>query len=95
MLVVQGNDAISWAFVYELSQVEEGTKKTSQRTRERRGAMADSGRAKVGSQPTRKRKSGSMLNFLKRTDVGGREGARERELEWERENDQAGEDLLD
>ena len=36
-----------------------------------------------------------LLNFLKRTDVGGREGARERELEWERENDQAGENLLD
>lgn len=36
-----------------------------------------------------------LLNFLKRTDVGGREGARERELEWEREDDQAGEDLID
>ena len=34
-----------------------------------------------------------LLRFLKTTDVGGR-GAREREIEWERKNDQAGEDLL-
>ena len=36
-----------------------------------------------------------LLRFLKTTDVGGREGARERELEWERRNDRAGEELLD
>ena len=35
-----------------------------------------------------------LLRFLKATGVGGREGARERELEWGRKNDQAGEDLL-
>ena len=35
-----------------------------------------------------------LLRFLKATEVGGREGARERELEWGRKNDQAGEDLL-
>ena len=35
-----------------------------------------------------------LLGFLKATDVGAREGARERETEWERINDQAGEDLL-
>ena len=36
-----------------------------------------------------------LLGFLKTTGVGGREGAREREAEWERINDQAGEDLLE
>ena len=35
-----------------------------------------------------------LLGFLKATDVGAREGARGREAEWERKNDQAGEDLL-
>ena len=35
-----------------------------------------------------------LLRFLKATGVGGREGAREKELQWGRENDQAGEDLL-
>ncbi len=35
-----------------------------------------------------------LLKFLKITGIGGREGARERELEWERRNDQEGEDLL-
>ena len=35
-----------------------------------------------------------LPRFLTKTDGGGREGCRERELEWERENDQAGEDLL-
>lgn len=36
-----------------------------------------------------------LLKFLKTTGVGGREGASERESEWEWKNDQAGEDLLD
>lgn len=36
-----------------------------------------------------------MLRILKATEVGGREGAKERELEWERKNDQADEDLLE
>ena len=35
-----------------------------------------------------------LLRFLQTTEVGGREGAKERQLEWERKNDQAGEDLL-
>ena len=37
---------------------------------------------------------GPILGFLKATDVGGREGAREREEEWGRKNDQVGEELL-
>ena len=36
-----------------------------------------------------------LLKFLKATDIGGREGARERELEWEQKNDRVGEDLLE
>ena len=36
-----------------------------------------------------------VLKYLKTTDISGREGARERELEWERKNNQAGEDLLE
>ena len=35
-----------------------------------------------------------LLKILKTTGIGGREGARERELEWERKNDQKGENLL-
>lgn len=37
---------------------------------------------------------GPLLEFLKATEVGSRAGAKERELEWERRNDHAGEDLL-
>lgn len=37
---------------------------------------------------------GPILGFLKSTEVGGREGAGEREKEWQRRNDQAGEKLL-
>lgn len=37
---------------------------------------------------------GPLLEFLKSTEVGRREGAKERELEWERRNNQAGEELL-
>ncbi len=36
-----------------------------------------------------------LLRFLKTTDVRGREGARKKEIEWERKNDEAGEDLLE
>ncbi len=36
-----------------------------------------------------------LLRFLKTTEVGRREGARERRVEGERRNDQAGEELLD
>lgn len=35
-----------------------------------------------------------LLRFLKATEVGAREGPREREAEWAGKNDQAGEDLL-
>ena len=35
-----------------------------------------------------------LLKFLKTTGIGGRERARERELEWERKNGQEGDDLL-
>ena len=38
--------------------------------------------------------NGKAVDFLKSTEVGAREGARERELEWERRDDQAGEELL-
>ncbi len=37
---------------------------------------------------------GPLVGFLKSTDVGGREGAKERELEWERRDEQVGEELL-
>ena len=35
-----------------------------------------------------------LLRFLQATDVGGKEGAKEKQLEWEQKNDRAGEDLL-
>lgn len=36
-----------------------------------------------------------LLRILNATEVGARKRAREKELEWERENDQAGEELLE
>ncbi len=35
-----------------------------------------------------------LINFLKATEIEAREGAREREIEWEQKNDRAREDLL-
>ena len=35
-----------------------------------------------------------LIKFLKVTEIGAREGAKERETEWERKNNQAGENLL-
>ena len=37
---------------------------------------------------------GPVLKFLKDTEVGDREGARKRELEWQKKSDQEGEDQL-
>ena len=37
---------------------------------------------------------GPLSGFLKSTDGGGREGAKEREVEWEQRDDQVGEELL-
>lgn len=37
--------------------------------------------------PRKRKSSESITKFLKTTEVGGREGARERGLEWERKND--------
>ena len=37
---------------------------------------------------------GLLVDFLKSTEMGTREGARERELEWERRDDQVEEELL-
>lgn len=37
---------------------------------------------------------GPLIGFIKSTEVGGRHEAKERELEWQQRNDQAGEELL-
>ena len=37
---------------------------------------------------------GPLLEFLKNTEVGSREGAVEKEMEWEQRRDQEGEDQL-
>lgn len=37
---------------------------------------------------------GPLLGFLKSTEVGRREGMKERELEWEQRDDEVGEELL-
>lgn len=39
-----------------------------------------------------KRAIGPFLNYLKSTDVGGREGAKGRDVDWERRNYPAGEE---
>ena len=41
-----------------------------------------------------KKSVAQLLRFLKATEVGASEGAREREAEWVRKNHQVGEDLL-
>lgn len=50
----------------------------------------------LGSLLANKRAVGPILKFLKGTQVGSMEGAREREreLEWQRRNDQEGENQL-
>ena len=56
--------------------------------------VGKAGPRKKGWQSWWKTGEGPLLEFLKATEVGSREEARERELEWERRNDHAGESLL-
>ena len=73
--------------------------------KQRRKLVRELGKEGVNSQPQIEKRwlvgllrdekvVASLLKFLKTTGVEGREGAREREQEWERKNDQEGEDLL-
>ena len=48
----------------------------------------------LGSLLANERAVGPVLKFLKGTDVGSREGARDRELEWQRRSDLEGENQL-
>ena len=48
----------------------------------------------LGSLLANERAVEPVLKFLKGTEVGSREGAREKELEWQRRNDQEGESYL-
>ena len=59
--------------------------------------MASSGREKIASGFTSKQKRSSTAteSFSDPIDVGEREEARYKELEWGQKNDQAGKDLLE
>ena len=48
----------------------------------------------LGSLLANEQAVGPVLKFLKDTEVGSREGARERELEWQKRSDQEGGDQL-
>ena len=95
MLVVRSWGTNTRAFLCPMSKVEETKKEVGPRARKR----------SVIWQPQVERRwlvnllgdekaVAPLLKFLKTTGIGGRKGARERELEWERKNDQEGEDLL-
>ncbi len=42
----------------------------------------------------KQKRSSTAIEILKTTDIGGKKGAREKEIEFEEKNDQAGEDIL-
>ena len=48
----------------------------------------------LGNQLANERVVRPILQFLKDTEVGSREGRKERELEWQRRSDQEGENEL-
>ena len=51
-------------------------------------------RKKIAELFANEKAMGLLLGFLKSTEVGGREGAKERELEWMQRDDWIGEELL-
>ncbi len=48
----------------------------------------------LGNLLANERAVGPILQFLRNTEVGSRDGTRERELEWQRRSDQEGENQL-
>lgn len=70
---------------------------TAQNPAQRRNQLArlDGERKGLALLLANEKGDGSFFDFLKSTEVSGREGARERELEWQRRSDQAGEELLE
>ena len=79
MLVVQGNGAVGWALIHQLPQMEERTKKASQRTR-KEGVLwqAQAERRWLAGLLANGKAVAPLLRFLKATGVGGGEVARER-----------------
>lgn len=76
-------------------QVEKTTEKINQRI-EKEGVIwqAQEKRRWLAGRLADEKAMTPLLRFLKATEVGAREGAKEREAEWVWKNDQAGEDLL-
>lgn len=78
---------------YETSQVEELTGKTRQRERAEISWQIQGKRKWVAGLLGNEKEVAPLLKFLAAMDVWARERAREKELRWERKNDQLGEDL--
>ena len=77
--------------------MEEAEKETRPRVRKRRSKLAATGQVErrwLASLLGNEKAVAPLLKFLKTTGIGGREGAKERELEWTRRHDQEGENLL-
>ena len=97
MLVVQRNRADCWTFIHKMPQMKKERRKLV-RELEKEGIkwQAQVEKRWLVDLLANKKAVAPLLRFLKATDVGGREKAREREKEKEREwrNNQAGEELL-
>ena len=80
-------------------------KECRRRRRERRKLSRELGQLDIRWQPrpekrwlgnllANERAVGPILQFLRNTELGSRDGTRERELEWQRRSDQEGENQL-
>lgn len=91
MLVVWGTGAASWKKKNLYTECRGWRREQSKL----RGVLQRRpGRRWLGSLLASERAVGPELKFLEGTGVGSREGARERELEWQRRNDQERENQL-
>ena len=95
MLVVRARRAVCRALVYKVSEVEKTKEEVCEKLkRENISRQGWTEKKEVANLVPDEIALGPLLEFLKATKVGGREGAGERELELEQRNDQAGKDLL-
>ncbi len=84
--MVWGTRVNGYSSLHRLPKVEKRAKEAEKRIRPKRSWL--------GRLLANERAVGPVLNFITNTEVGSRDGARERELEWQKKSDQEGEDQV-
>lgn len=92
VLVVRRRGAISHPLIHKAPDVEDRTSSLKERSGQNRDSVAKTTQKKKASRAASRGESGST--DICNTEVGGREGAAEKAVEWRQRMDQEGEEKL-